>query len=124
MSNGLFLLKSFTGKWNNCSIFYLRFGFLLLICVTTSFKVIIFLRNSIFYFLYSCLSLRLQKKDLKFYYLPLQAFSFCGIIIQGFMYNKMYLRFICPIKSLIINLKHLGFIKYLKSKIIPCAQRR
>lgn len=125
VSNDLFLLKHFTGEWKNySSIFYLRFGFLLLICITTFFKVIIFLRNSFFYFLYSHLNLRIQKKYIKFYYLPLQAFSFCGIIIQGFMDNKTHLIFICPIKRLIINLKYLGFIKNFNSKIVPCAQRR
>lgn len=108
---------------NRNSLFYIRVGFSWFLGVVGSFRFLIFFKTKLFAYLFKYLHLIILMENILLLNLLKNSFLIWGVIIKS-KTKVLKIQLMCPIYLLLIRFKNLGFLKYYKVKLIPCAQRK
>ncbi len=119
--NFFFLKKGFSLK--NSVFFYVRIGFLWFLGICGSFQMVLFLRKKFFSLLFSFLRISLKKQNTQIISLLGSSFFLWGVEIKS-LHSGIGIQILCPLQKLLLIFNVLGFLKYYKKKLIPCAQRK
>lgn len=104
-------------------IFYIRFGLFWFLGLNGSFNVVSFLKQKLYIFFYIYLGLSLRKHDTQIISLLTSSIFCFGVEIKS-LQSFAFIQLFCPIRKVLFNFLNLGFLKYYKNKLIPCAQRK
>lgn len=110
-------------KFSQIQYFYLRVGFFWFVGLVGDLKIIFFLKKKLLLYFYQYLHLKINKKNIQIVNLFISSFFFFGIEIKSIK-TENYLQLLCPMRVILFNFKMLGFLKYFKNKVVPCAQRK